>query len=337
MGVKLSELVPKKEIEFEDLKNKKIAVDASNSLYQFLASIRQRDGTPLMDSKGRITSHLMGLFTRTANLITKGIKVCYVFDGKPPSLKIYQQEQREYRKRLAEEKFEQAKQEEDIETMAKYAKQTSRLTKDMISESKELVKALGLPVIQAPQEADAQAAFMCEKKDVWAVASSDYDSLLYGAPRMITNLTLSQRRKLPSGATIQIKPELVDLQDTLKKLKIKQDQLLALALLVGTDYNPGGVKRIGPKTALKLVKQYKDFDKLFKEVKAEFDWKQIYAIFKSMPVIKNYQLKWKEPDEKKILKILVDDHEFSEERVKKTLQQITNKPSGQKGLDVWSK
>jgi flap endonuclease-1 len=303
-------------------------------LYQFLSSIRQRDGTPLMDSNGHITSHLQGILSRLSNLMSRNVKFCVCFDGKPPLLKIKEVESREHRKVLAQEKLEKAKDEEDIDSMYKYSKQTIRLTRDVINESKELIDNLGIPVIQAPSESDAQIAFMCEKGDVWACASSDMDVLIYGAKRLITNLTLSQRKKLPGGSTISIKPEMIELKNLLKNLKLKQDQLLALAILVGTDYNRAGVKGIGPKTALKIVQQHKSFDKIFKEVEAEFNWKEVYAVFKSMPIMKNYKLKWRDPDEEKILKLLVDKHDFSEDRVKKILDKlnISKQKQSQKGL-----
>jgi len=290
MGVKLSNIVQRKDIDFENLENKKIAVDFSNAAYQFLASIRQRDGTPLTDKKGNITSHLMGILTRTTNLMSKKLKLCYVFDGKPPALKFKEKERRNLLKQKATELLKAAK---TTEEKLKFAKRTSRLTPNMVKESKELIKALGLPVIQAPSEADAQGSFMCEKKDVFAFATSDTDPLLYGCPRVIPNLTLSTRRKLPSGSYIMFKPEIIELKKVLKTLKINQDQLIIIAILCGTDYNIGGIKRIGQKTALKLVKQYKSFDKLFKEVAPDFNWKQVYAIFKSMSIMKNYQLNGK--------------------------------------------
>ena len=337
MGINIWELLPKKEIEITDLKGKVLAVDASPVIYQFLASIRQRDGTPLMDSKSRITSHLMGISTRVTKLMAEGLKLIFCFDGRAPDLKIYERERREHRKRVAEGKLKQAQQEEDTEAMLKYSKQTIRLSDEIISQSKELLNVLGIPVIQSVSEAEAQCAYIVKQKDAWAVVSQDADALLFGTPRLIRNLTISQRRRLPSGSTIQIKPELIESNQVLKQLKINQDQLIALGILVGTDYNVGGIKRIGPKTGLKLVQQYKNFDNLFEQFKPDFNWKQIYAIFKSMPVMENYQLKWTEPDEEKIKKLLVDKHDFSLERVEKTLKQVTKKPQQQKGLDSWVK
>lgn len=334
MGVKLADLIIKNDISFEELKNKRIAVDFSNVVYQFLSNIRQADGTPLMDSKGKITSHLVGLFSRTANLMEKGIKICYVFDGKPPILKIKEREEREHRKRVAESKLEKAKEEESSEDVLKYSKQIVRLTPEIMQESKELISALGLPVIQAPSEAEAQAAFMCEQGDVFACGSQDYDSLLFNSPKVIQNLTLSQKRRLPNGSFVWIKPQIIDLKENLEHLKLTPDQLLVIAILIGTDYNPGGVKGIGPKTALRLVQQNKNFDDIFKEIKADFNWKEIYAVFKSMPIMKNYQLKWNPVDESRVKKLLIKEHDFSEERVSNTLKKLGN-VSSRNGLNKW--
>lgn len=321
MGVKLPGILPVKTIAWEDLSGKKIGVDTSSSLYQFLSSIRQPNGTPLMDSEGNVTSHLQGLFSRTLNLMNKGLRLCFIFDGIPPTLKQYEREQREHRKRLAEDKLKKAMQEEDIDSMGKYSKQTSRLTSQMINESKELIKAMGLPVIQSPQESDAQGAFMTERGDLFAFASSDADCLLHGCPKTIVNLTLAEKRKLPGGNFIYIKPQLIELDDVLKHLKINQDQLIVMGILTGTDYNPKGIPGIGPKKALLLVQQNKNFEKLFSQLNPDFDWKKIYAIFKSMPIMKNYQLKWEEMDEEKVLRLLVDKHEFNEERIRSLLNK----------------
>lgn len=332
MGLKISELIPKRDIKFEELANKKIAVDASQMLYQFLSSIRQADGTPLMDSQGRVTSHLVGIFSRVSNLINKDIKLCFVFDGKPPSAKLEEQQNRSSRKAVAEEKMHLALEEGDVDSALKYSKQTSRLNWEMVREAKDLISAMGLPVIQAPSEAEAQASFMCRKKDVWAVASSDHDCLVYGAPRLIMNLTLSSKRKLASGSYVWIVPTLIELDEVLDTLDLNSEQLLVLAILSGTDFNVGGVKGIGPKNALKLVKELKTAEKVFAKVKPEFDWKKIYNIFKDMPTTDDYSLKWGKVDEQRIKKLLVGEHDFSGDRVEKTLEKLRNEGKGQKGL-----
>lgn len=324
MGVKLSSLVPREEIKFEDLAGKKVAVDFSNAVFQFLASIRQQDGTQLMDSKGRVTSHLQGILSRSCNLLSRGIKLCYVFDGKAPESKLKEQEKRRKRREEAEAKFKIAIEKESVEEMYKYSKRTVRLTWDITDESKKLIGALGIPIVQAPCEADAQLAYMCKNKDVDYAASSDYDCLLFGALRFILNLTLSQKRRLPGGGYVTTGLETVELDKTLKELKINQDQLIFLGILVGTDYNPGGVKGIGPKNALKLVRKCRstsDFDKLLKDV--DFDWEKIFDLFKNMGVEKRYKLKWDNIDIDAVERLLVEEHDFSQERVRSILSKVT--------------
>jgi flap endonuclease-1 len=332
MGLKISELVPKHEIKIEDLASKKIAVDASQMLYQFISSIRQPDGTPLMDSQGRVTSHLVGIFSRVSNLIMKDLKLCFVFDGKPPELKLEEQRNRASRKRVAEDKRQIALDEGDMESALKYSKQASRLNWEMVDEAKELISAMGLPVVQAPSEAEAQASYMCRKGNVWAVASSDHDCLVYGSPRLIMNLTLSSKRKLSSGSYVWIVPNMIELDEVLDSLEIDIDQLLTLAILSGTDFNVGGVKGIGQKKALKLVKDLKTPEKVFDFVKPDFDWKKVYNIFKDMPTTDDYSLKWNKVNHDRIREILVGQHDFSEERVNKTLEKLYKGGKGQKGL-----
>ena len=178
---------------------------------------------------------------------------------------------------------------------------------------------------------------MTANGSVWAVASSDMDSLLHGAKKVLPNLTLSQRKKLSSEKIKNISLDLIELNEVLKTLDITQDQLIILGILVGTDYNRKGIKGIGAKKALKLIKSYKDFDILFKEVNADFDWKQIFNIFKEMPVIKDYKLIWEKPNIEKIKKILVDKHDFSEERIDKTLSELLKYKieKQQPGLGKW--
>ena len=195
MGLNIRDIVPRKEISFESLNGKIIAVDAFNTLYQFLSSIRQYDGSSLQDSKGRITSHLSGLFYRNIALLSDEIKLIYVFDGKPPALKYKTHEARREAKDEAREKYEKAKSEEDIEGMGKYSRQLAYLTGEMIEESKELLEAMGIAVVQGAGEGEAQAAWLAKNNEAYAVASQDYDSLLFGAPRLIQNLTMAKTRK----------------------------------------------------------------------------------------------------------------------------------------------
>ncbi len=326
MGLQIGEIVPKKEIEFEDLKGKTLAVDAFNVIYQFISTIRQPDGTPLMDSKKRTTSHLSGLFYRNTNLLLDGIKLIYVFDGKAPELKQRTREKREEVKDIAREKYERAKGEEDIESMGRYAKQLTFLTKEMIEESKELLHAMGIAVVQAPSEGEAQASYICKNGDSYAVASQDYDCLIFEAPRLIQNLTLARKRKT-AGGYIEIKPTLIDTKEVLKELELNNEQLICLAILSGTDYNPGGVKGIGPKKALKLVREQKKIEEVFEflekegKYKVEFDWREVYNELKNPNIDKNYKLEFPKLDEAKIKDILMD-HDFSEERIENQLDKL---------------
>lgn len=240
MGVPIGDLVPRKEIDLENLYGKKIAIDALNAIYQFLSTIRQRDGTPLMDSKGRITSHLSGLFYRTINLMEAGIKPAYVFDGKPPEFKRKELEKRREAREEAELKWKEALAKGNLEEARKYAQRATKVNEMLIEDAKKLLQLMGIPIIQAPSEGEAQAAYMASKGDVYASASQDYDSLLFGAPRLIRNLTITGKRKMPGkDVYVEIKPELVVLDEVLKELKITREKLIELAILVGTDYNPG--------------------------------------------------------------------------------------------------
>jgi flap endonuclease-1 len=280
MGVDLRPLAKPKEISFSHLKGKKLAVDTHLVLYQFLTTMPE-----LRDSKGRLTSYLSGLFYRTTHLMAEGAKLAFVFDGVYGLPKI-----------------------------------TSAVTQEVISESKRLLEALGCPVIQAPSEGEAQCAFMCKQGKVWAAASQDYDSLMFGSSKLIRNLTISRYRKLPKGGKARVRPELIDLREFLKQNKINQKQLVALSMIIGTDFNPK-IPKIGPKTAVKFVRK-KNIEKIFEELKPDFDWKLVYELITKMPVTKGYKLKWREPDLKKIIEILVEEHDFKLERVKSALEKL---------------
>ncbi len=346
MGVNLKELIPdsaKKTLELVELKGKIVSIDGYNALYQFLTAIRQPDGTPLKDSKGRITSHLSGLFYRTINLMEHGIKPVYVFDGKPPELKAIEIARRKKIKEEAVKKYEEALAKGDLEAAKRYAQMASKLTEDMVETAKKLLSAMGIPWIQAPAEGEAQAAYMAAKGDVWAAGSQDYDSLLFGAPKLVRNLTITGRRKLPrKDIYIEIKPELIYLDKLLSSLGISREQLIDIAILLGTDYNPEGVKGVGPKTALKYIKTYGSLEKVLKIIKADFpvDPLKIKEYFLKPPVTDNYNIEWKEPNRDEVIKILVYDHDFSETRVNNALNRLEKAykehvKTRQLGLDMW--
>lgn len=341
MGTKITDLLESKELSIEDLKGKTIVVDAFNQLYMYLSSIRQSDGSLLKDSRGNVTSHLNGLFYRFTKLMQSDIKFIFVFDGTPPELKLKERARRSELKHEAEKKFEQARENENLDDMKKYASRTSKLTKEIIADAKELIAALGLPIVQAPSEGEAQAALLVKNKDAYASLSQDADSLLFGCPLVVKNLTLSGRRKQAGKLNYDIiAPELISLKDTLESLSISQDQLIVIAMLTGTDYNVGGIKGIGHKTALKLVKEYgdteNDFDRLFKEKSwskyFDYDWKDVFNLIKNTETTNEYLINFREVNDDAVIDILCTKHEFSEDRIRKILETLHKKSSSQKGL-----
>lgn len=322
MGLQIGDIVPRKGIQISDLRGKTIAIDAFNAIYQFLSSIRQQDGTPLMDNEKRITSHLSGLFYRNISMMADGIKLIYVFDGEYNKLKAKTQEKRRDAKDKAREEFKTALEEEDTEAMGKYAKQLGELDTEKIEESKELLKAMGIAVVQAPGEGEMQCAELVKSGEAWAVGSQDYDALVVGG-RLIQNLTLAKRRRLPGGSYVEISPELLEYERVLADLGIDRDQFISLAILVGTDFNPGGVKGIGPKKAWALVKEKKYPTLIFKEMEGrmDFDWQEIFEIFKK-PNVRKEKIVFPKIDEEKIKEILVERHDFSLDRVEKQLGKL---------------
>ncbi|MBO7205794.1 MAG: flap endonuclease-1 [Candidatus Methanomethylophilaceae archaeon] len=260
MGVNLSGLVEAKTVELSELRGKSIAIDAYNTIYQFLSIIRQPDGYPLTDSKGRTTSHLSGILYRTANLIEAGIEPTFVFDGKPHELKSGTISERKERREKAEQEWYKAVQEGDTKKAFSKAQQTSRMTPEIQQSSRELLALMGIPIVQAPSDGEAQGAYMCSKGDVWASASQDFDSILFGAPRLLRNVTITGRRKVPGKDLYRdVKTEVVESKEFLDSLGIDREQLVDMCILMGTDFN-GGISGIGPKKGLKLIKDHGDIE-----------------------------------------------------------------------------
>ncbi len=326
MGVDLADIIPEQTTSLDDLSNKTLAVDAYNALYQFLAIIRQPDGTPLKDRQGRITSHLSGLLYRTTNLAEKGIKLAFVFDGKPPELKQLEIRRRRHVKEEAIVRYERALKEGKIEEARTHAQATSQLKDIMVEDAKRLLEALGVAWIQAPSEGEAQASFMASRGDVWSVASQDHDSLLFGAPRMVKNLAITGRRKLPRrDAYVEVEPKIVELAKVLNELSLTREQLVDVGILIGTDFNPDGVKGIGPKTAVKLVREHGSLENVMAsdpEIKIHHALEDIRRIFLQPPVTAEYTIKWSKPDEDKVVSFLCRERDFSEERVRKAVSRM---------------
>jgi flap endonuclease-1 len=324
MGVNLSELVPVEQTEFESLGGRKIAIDAYNTLYQFLSIIRDRfTGEPLRNSKGQVTSHLSGLFYRTSRMLEAGITPVFVFDGKPPEFKLRTIEARKHIRAEAEAKWKEALKAGNAEKVRMYAQGATRLTGEMVEQSKRLLELMGVSWVQAPSEGEAQAAHFMRKGLVWAVGSQDWDSLLFGAQRLVRNLTLSGRKKVPRREKyVTVKPEIVELDKVLKSTGLTHDQLIILGILVGTDYNPGGVKGVGPKTALKLVREKKILDKVLEGLKWDFETppEDIFEFFRKPPA-EDLDIPKFSPRPDKVRSMLVDEFDFSEERIDSILKK----------------
>jgi len=342
LGVDLRDLVPKTVVKLEDLGGKSIAIDGYNALYQFLAIIRQPDGTPLKDSSGRVTSHLSGLLYRTSNLVELGIKPIYVFDGAPPALKEVEIKRRRKVKEEALVLYERALKEGKPEEARVYAQATSHLKDYMAEDSKRLLDLLGIPWIQAPSEGEAQAAHLTRKGEADYCASQDYDSLLFGAPRFIRNITISGRRKLPSkNIYVEVVPEVVEMDQVLKECAITYEQLVDVGILIGTDFNPDGIKGLGPKTALKLIKEYGTLENAIPHVKnAEFpvEPQRIREIFLHPTVTNDYKIQWKGPDAEGVVDFICRGRDFSEDRVRKALEKMQRgivKEKGKTTLEKW--
>ena len=340
LGVNLTSIMVKKILELEALRGKSLAVDANNMLYQFLSLIRTRDGTPLKDSTERVTSHLVGLMFRSTRLIhTYGIDLVFVFDGKPPELKAQEITKRRRLREKAKEEWEQAVKAGDYATAWSKAVMTSRLTKSMVDDAKQLLKLLGLPYVQAPSEAEAQTAHMAKQGDVWASSSRDYDSLLFGAPRLLRYLTISGREFLPSKRTSRpLEPELIDLKRLLSHYKLTYKQLIDTAILIGTDFNEG-IKGIGPKTALKLLRRYGKIEELPRDVKSKVSerYESVRKIFLKPDVISNYDLEYSGLCEEELYHFLCEERDFSKKRVETVVQRTKRFYSSrrQTGLKRW--
>ncbi len=344
MGVDLGDLALKNTISLQSLSGKVVAIDAFNILYQFLASIRQEDGTSLSDFRGNITAHLSGLFYRNAKLLEVGMKPVYVFDGKAHRFKEKVQGKRKEIKKIAEQKWKDALALEKYDDAKKFAQATSRLTSPMIEESKQLLNHMGIPVVQAPSEGEAQASMMVQQGFAFATASQDYDALMFGSPVLVRNISITGRRKVPrQNRFIIVEPERIDLEETMSALGVDRAGLIMIGILTGTDFNEG-IKGVGPKTALKIVREHKTLDDVISYVKEKYDYQfevdiqEVFDLFLDPPYAPPEKLKWEGMNEQAISKLLVDEHDFSEERVAKVINDanaVAKERAAQSKLDQW--
>jgi flap endonuclease-1 len=369
VGIDLGDIVVRRPATMAEYAGKRIAFDAWNVLYQFLSSIRAPDGTPLKDKEGRVTSHLAGTLYRTASLVEAGIKPIFVFDGEPHPLKketlagrAARKVEAEAARAAAETQRETARAagdeagvEQAEQRMRTKAQQTSRLTVPMVEQATELLTALGIPVLQAPGEGEAQAAWMCQQGLVHAASSQDYDAVLFGTPRLVRHLSVVGRRKLPGKQVwVETQPEEITLEGSLQGSGLTREQLMDVALLVGTDFHPG-IDGIGPKKALALVKKEGSLEALIERLAADpasassaaersileqhealVERETVRRIFldPAHRAVSPEELEPRMPDAPKVRRMMVETHGFSPDRVDTALERFgaARKRLGQKTL-----
>lgn len=318
MGVNLTPVAVRHPTSLEALRGRSVAVDGNLELYQFLSIMRTRDGRPLMDGEGRVTSHLNGLAFRTTRLISEyGIRPVFVFDGPPPELKRAEIAKRRAAREKAAAEYEKAVAAGDLGTAFSKAVSSTRLTRAMVDDAKTLLTYLGIPWVQAPSEGEAQAAFLARRGDVWAAGSKDYDSLLFGAPRLIRFLAINSTEFLPSlGYSRRVAPETLDLEENLRSLGLTREQLVDAAILVGTDFFEG-IKGIGPKTAVKRLREWGSLSKAPPDIgeKLPPNVDEIRAFFLDPPVTDDVDLHPHAVREADVVRFLCDERGFSPDRV----------------------
>ena len=325
MGLDLKSLLIREKTKLESFGNKIVAIDAYNAIYQFLAIIRGPEGLHLTDSNGRVTSHLTGLFYRNINFLSLGIKPVYVFDGKPPSMKSAEIEHRKQIKKDATIKYERAVSEGKMDDARKYAQQTTSMKDGMVDDSKKLLELFGIPYIQAPSEGEATAALLTQTGHADIAASQDFDSILFGAKKLVRNFTNSGRRKLPNRNTyIEVEPEVIDYKKNLEELGITGEQLIDVGILIGTDFNPDGFERVGPKTAIKMIREHGKLEDIpqIREQLEVIDYNAIRKIFLKPETAKVDKIEFSEIRFDAITDYLSNERSFSRDRVNSSLKRL---------------
>lgn len=318
---------------------RKVAIDASMSIYQFLIAVRQQDGQQLMNETGETTSHLMGIFYRTLRMCDNGIKPCYVFDGSPPKLKNGELAKRLEKREEATKSYSEAKETGSVEDVNKFSRRMVRVTRKHNEECKKLLKLMGIPCVDAPCEAEAQCAALAKAGKVYAVASEDMDTLCFSTPVLLRHLTFSEQKKEPISE--------INLEKALKDLYMPLKQFIDLCILLGCDYCEP-IKGIGPKRALELIREYKSLDVFLNSVdKSKYSipenwpYQDARELFLKPDIAdpETIELKWESPDVEGLIEFLVKEKKFSEERVNNGITRLEKalKSSQQVRLDGFFK
>ncbi|XP_067650796.1 flap endonuclease 1-like [Haliotis asinina] len=324
-----------------DIKNyfgRKVAIDASMSIYQFLIAVRS-DGSQLMNEEGETTSHLMGMFYRTIRMVENGIKPVYVFDGKPPEMKSGELSKRAERREEAQKGLEKAEEAGDEENIDKFNRRLVKVTKQHNEECKQLLKLMGIPYVEAPCEAEAQCAALARAGKVFAAGTEDMDALTFGSKVLLRHLTFSEARKMP------IKE--IHLDRVLEELSLSQDEFIDLCILLGCDYCDS-IRGIGPKRAIELIKQHRSIetildhlDKKKYTIPENWMYKEARVLFQEPEITdpEKLDLKWSEPDEEGLLEFMVTQKGFNEDRMKNGIKKLVKAKQGttQGRLDTFFK
>ncbi|XP_065676182.1 flap endonuclease 1-like [Hydra vulgaris] len=328
-----------KENEIKNYFGRKIAIDASMSIYQFLIAVRS-EGNQLTNDSGETTSHLMGLFYRTIRMLENGIKPVYVFDGKPPMMKSGELAKRTERREEAQKLLDQATEQGDQENIDKFSRRLVKVTPQHNKECKELLDLMGVPYIDAPCEAEAQCAELVKGGKVYAMGSEDMDSLTFGANILLRHLTFSEARKMPIQEFHYSK--------VLEELELTKEQFVDLCILLGCDYC-ASIKGVGPVTAMKLIKEHRNIEGIIKHLQSKdkytipenwmFEDSRLLFLEPEVTPADQIQLKWKEPDEEGLVEYMVKQKGFSEDRIRNGAKKIlkAKKTSTQGRMDSFFK
>ncbi|CAB3408030.1 unnamed protein product [Caenorhabditis bovis] len=300
---------------------RKVAIDASMCLYQFLIAVRQ-DGSQLQSEDGETTSHLMGMFYRTIRMIDNGIKPVYVFDGKPPDMKSGELEKRTERRADAEKALTEAKEKGDSKEVEKFERRLVKVTKQQNEEVKKLLSLMGVPIVEAPCEAEAQCARLVKSGKVYGTATEDMDALTFGSTVLLRHMLYSEAKKMP------IKE--ITLSRVLEEMHLSEDQFIDMCILLGCDYC-GTIRGIGPKKAVELIKQHHDIETILENIDQtkypppeNWPYKRARELFKEPEVMNpdEINLVWKEPDVEGVVAFMCGEKNFNEERIRSALTRM---------------
>lgn len=292
--------------KYEDYANKTIAIDTSLVLYKYISAMR-KTGKDLTTKDGIVTSHLHGLLFLINKLMSHKITPVFVFDGKPPDIKKNTLLKRGDNRKIAEDKLSV----ENVDNLTPeqkimYFMQTTKLSSDIIKNTKMMLKTMGIPYVDSPEEADAQMVCLLQKNLVYAVATEDMDLLTFGADRVLKNFFSTKEDNIIE----------IDRDKMLKQLKLTGKQFVDLTILMGCDYLPT-LDRIGYVKSFNYISQYKTLDKMFEVIKKpdNYNYDEVRNYFENATSKCNIptenDLKIIQTPNDNIYKLLVDKYEFT--------------------------